>query len=402
MFEHIASAPPDPILGLNEAFQKDARADKINLGVGVYLDAQGKVPVFAAVRAAERRLVETGAPKTYLPISGTPRFGALVQDVIFTPSSSVVTDGRGSTLLTPGGTGALRVAGDFIATHAKNASGARARMWISNPTWENHAKIFAAAGLETKTYRYLDAAKHALDAAGLLEDLSRAERGDVVLLHGSCHNPTGVDPSKGDWKTIANLLVDKGLVPLVDLAYQGLGDGLDDDAFGVRHLASVLPELLVASSYSKSFGLYGERTGALTAVSADRESAARVMSQLKVTVRTNYSNPPRHGGVLVETILDDAALRAEWSSELDVMRARIHAMRRGLVDGLKAAGVARDFSFLAAQRGMFSYSGLTAEQVDRLREEHGVYAVRSGRINVAGLTPANLPLVCERIARVLA
>lgn len=396
MFEKIESAPLDPILGLTETFQKDPRTDKINLGVGVYLDENGKIPTFAAVRTAERRVVEEGAAKSYLPISGSSRYGALVQSLVFGDDSQVVKERRASTVHTPGGTGALRVAADFIATHAPSA-----KVWVSTPTWENHHKIFGAAGLETRPYRYYDATHRRLDVEGMLHDLSSASRGDVVLVHGSCHNPTGVDLSRADWESFATLCLERGLVPLVDLAYQGLGDGLDDDAFGVRLLAAKLPEFFVASSFSKSFGLYGERTGALSIISEDGASAERVMSQMKVAVRTNYSNPPRHGGVLVEMVLSEPGLTTEWKQELAVMRSRIKEMRQGLVDGLKSEGVDRDFAFLLSQRGMFSYTGLSPEHVDALREKLGVYILRSGRINVAGLTPKNLGRVAEAIATVL-
>lgn len=395
MFEDIPAAPPDPILGLNEAFGKDTRDDKINLGVGVYKDEHGKTPTLRCVRAAERALFDADEPHTYLPIPGAPRYGELVRELILADAGGVVRDGRAVTGQTPGGTGALRVAADLLHVHAPGA-----RIWVSKPTWGNHHKVFAAAGVGVAEYRYYDAAAHGLDAVGMLEDLAQANAGDVVLLHGACHNPSGVDPDAGTWLRVADLCAERGLVPLVDLAYQGFGEGIEEDVAGVRALAARLPELLIASSFSKTFGLYNERVGAVTAIAKSADAAARVFSQLKIAIRSNYSNPPRHGGAIVERVLSDAQLRESWVEEVGQMRSRILAMRHGLVSGLKDAGYDRDCSFFVSQKGMFSFTGLSPEQIDRLREEHAIYAVRSGRINVAGLVPSTLARVCEAIAAV--
>jgi aspartate aminotransferase len=398
MFDRFEMAPADPILGLTEAFGRDERADKINLGVGVYKDENGKTPTLRCVHEAERRLLDEDAPKTYLPITGAPRFGELVRPLLFGDAGGIVADGRAVSAQTPGGTGALRVAADLLHRHSPGA-----RIWVSDPTWANHLKVFAAAGVETKSYRYYDASSHGLDAKGMLLSLEEgAQEGDVVLLHGCCHNPSGVDPRADDWAALAELCGERKLVPLVDLAYQGFGDGIDEDVAGLRTLAAKVPEMFVCSSFSKNFGLYNERIGGLHLVAADADAAARAFSQLKIAIRTNYSNPPRHGGAVVQTVLGDEALRKSWEEELATMRARIREMREAMVTGLKDAGASRDFSFLLEQKGMFSFSGLSPEQVDTLRDKHGVYAVRSGRINVAGITPSNLPRLCEAIADVIA
>lgn len=396
MFESIALAPPDPILGLNDAFGKDPRADKINLGVGVFKDAEGKTPTLRCVREAEHRLLEEDAPKTYLPIPGAPAYGAHVQRLLFGEGSAVLDDGRAVTAQSPGGTGALRVLADFLAVH-----GGRPRVWLSDPTWANHGQIMKAAGLEVTTYPWYDPATHGLAFDRLVDALKQTTPRDAVLLHGCCHNPSGVDPTPEQWEVIAGLAEERGFLPFLDFAYQGFGQGLDEDAQAVRAIAARVPELVVASSFSKNFGLYNERVGALTFVGKDRDQAARAFSQLKVTIRSNYSNPSRHGGAIVTRILDDEDLTQCWHEEVAGMRSRIHEMRSAFVKGLAEAGAQQDFSFIERQRGMFSFSGLTRAQVDRLRDEHGVYVVGSGRINVAGMTPGNLPRLCQAIAAVL-
>ncbi len=389
MFNALSPAPADPIFGLNAAFAADDRPHKVNLGIGVYQDEQGRTPVLRAVRAAEQRLAERGDTKSYLPISGAPAYGDHVQRLLF---GEVQDNAR--TAQTPGGTGALRVAGDLVAQTAGPT-----RVWLPSPSWANHQQIFAAAGHEIQTYAYYDPARTGLDEDAMLSALATVGAGDVVLLHGCCHNPTGFDPSPATWGKIADLAGDKGWLPLVDLAYQGFGEGLDHDVQGLRTLTDALPEVLVASSFSKNFGLYSERAGALTMVGADAARAELVFGHIKRAVRANYSNPPRHAEALVVTVLDDASLRADWSAELDTMRDRITSMRRALAEQLGRTG--RDFSFLLRQRGMFGFTGLSPAQVDRLQGEHAIYMVRSGRINVAGLNPHNLDQVASAIAAVL-
>jgi aspartate/tyrosine/aromatic aminotransferase len=327
---------------------------------------------------------------------GDPTYGSLVQKLMFGEGHGIVTSGRGATAHCPGGTGALRVAGDYV--HKLHPGSA---IWLSDPTWANHPTVFAAAGLKVETYAYRDAATNGLDFNAMLESLERIPAGDVVLLHGCCHNPTGIDPTVEQWSQIGDLLNRRGVLPLVDFAYQGLATGIDEDAAGLRALCEKVDQLLISSSFSKNFGLYRERTGALTIVGATAEQAQTVMSQLKLVIRANYSNPPAHGGGIVVTVLQDAGLRARWEGEVAEIRDRINGMRRLFVETLKAKGVARDFSFIIEQRGMFSFSGLTKEQVAELREKHAIYIVGSGRINVAGMTEANMDRLCEAIASVL-
>jgi aspartate/tyrosine/aromatic aminotransferase len=396
MFETVKTAPADPILGLTEAFNKDPNPDKINLSVGVYKDGSGKTPVLATVKEAERRLLEDEKTKSYLPMPGDPTYGSLVQKLMFGESHGIVTDGRGATAHCPGGTGALRVAGDYVRKlHPGSA------IWLSDPTWANHPTVFGAAGLEVKTYAYRDAATNGLNFNAMMESLEKVPAGDVVLLHGCCHNPTGIDPTPEQWLQIGELLTRRGALPLVDFAYQGLADGIDEDAAGLRALCERVDQLLISSSFSKNFGLYRERTGALTIVGSTADQAQTVMSQLKLVIRANYSNPPAHGGGIVTIVLQDPELRARWEEEVSEIRDRINGMRRLFVETLKAKGVRRDFSFIIDQRGMFSFSGLTKDQVEELREKHAIYIVGSGRINVAGMTEANMDRLCEAIASVL-
>lgn len=395
MFENVALAPPDPILGITEAFKKDTRPGKINLSVGVYEDEAGKTPVLASVKAAEKHLLETEGSKGYKPIDGDPAYGRLVRETLFGKDHEYVGGERAATLHTPGGTGALRLSADFLSQKL----GVK-KIWVSNPTWANHQSIFGAAGISSSDYAYYDPETKGLAFSKLLADLSKVSAGEAVLLHACCHNPSGADPSADEWKEISALLKAKGALPVLDFAYQGFGDGLFEDAVGLRALSADFDELLICSSYSKNFGLYNERVGALTVTAKNKEQRDSVLSQLKICVRTNFSNPPAHGGAIVSTILGDATLRAQWEKELAEMRARIASMRVGFVEGLRAAGVPGDFSFITQQKGMFSFSGLTKAQVDRLRDEHAIYVVGSGRINVAGMTPRNLPILCQAIASV--
>jgi aspartate aminotransferase len=396
MFETLSMAPADPILGLTEAFRNETNPHKVNLGVGVFKDAHGKTPTLSSVKKAEARILEASAAKTYLPIEGDPSYGAHVQALLFGTSSRVLADKRARTAHTPGGTGGLRVAADY----ARSMLGLKT-IHISDPSWANHKKIFESAGLEVKSYRYYDPETRGLDFAGMREALAGFGPSDLVLLHGCCHNPTGIDPTPAQWDELASVWVERGFLPLFDLAYQGFGNGLDADAHAIRTFAERGAELLVASSYSKNFGLYNERVGALTLVASDEGVADRAFSHVKGTIRANYSNPPSHGAAIVATILGDAGLRAEWESELAAMRKRIRTMREALVQGLRSQGAKQDFTSLEKQNGMFSYTGLTPAQVDTLREQHAIYMVRSGRINVAGITETNLPYVCEAIAGVL-
>jgi aspartate/tyrosine/aromatic aminotransferase len=396
MFEIIETAPPDPILGLTEAFRQDPRPGKINLGVGVYKDERDTTPVFASVKQAEERLFRAEKSKSYLPIPGAPEYGAAVQRMVFKADHEILAAKRAVTAHTPGGTGALRVAGDFIHTQLP-----KARIWISAPSWENHAGVFKAAGLEVRTYPYYDAEAKDLAFDKMVEAVSAVPAGDVVLIHACCHNPSGMDPNAAQWRVLADVAAGRGFLPFFDFAYQGLGDGFDEDAAGLRTFCRPGCELIVASSFAKNFGLYNERAGALTIVAKDAAAAQRVFSQIKICIRTNYSNPPAHGGAIVTTILNDAALRALWEGEVTAMRDRINGMRRLFVETLKAKGVARDFSFITRQKGMFSFSGLIKPQVDALREKHAIYVVASGRINVAAMTPANMDALCTAVTDVI-
>lgn len=396
MFEKITAAPADPILGLTDIFRADDRPNKINLGIGVYKDETGKTPVLTSVKKAEQYLLENEVTKNYLDIGGLPAFASCTQELLFGTQSAIIADKRARTAQTPGGTGGLRIAADFIA-HQTSAK----RVWVSNPSWPNHKNIFTAAGLEVVEYAYYDAANHALDFDGLLNSLSEAQAGDVVLFHGCCHNPTGIDPTEAQWNQLAELSVAKGWLPLFDFAYQGFAKGLEEDAQGLRIFAATHPELIVCSSYSKNFGLYNERVGACTVVAASSEVADIAFSQVKAVIRANYSNPPAHGASVVATILGNPALRAIWEQELTDMRQRIHRMRQLFVNTLQEKGAKQDFSFIINQNGMFSFSGLTKEQVLRLRNEFAVYAVNSGRVNVAGMTPDNMAPLCEAIVAVL-
>ncbi|MDM7483898.1 MAG: amino acid aminotransferase [Vibrio metschnikovii] len=396
MFEKVVAAPADPILGLTEEFKSDPRTDKINLGVGIYKNEAGQTPVLATVKKAEAALLESEKTKSYLTIEGTAEYGLAVQKLLFGEQADIISDQRAKTAQAPGGTGALRVAGEFIKRQLGDV-----KVWISNPTWANHHGVFGAAGLETTEYTYYNAEKKDKDFPAMLADLEQASAGDVVLLHGCCHNPTGIDPTLEEWEILAKLVAEKGLLPLFDFAYQGFAKGVEEDAAGLRIFAQYNPEILVASSFSKNFGLYNERVGAFTLVAASADVANTAFSQVKAIIRSIYSNPPAHGAAVVTYILQNPALRAEWEAEVAEMRERIQEMRELFVTRLQEIGVNADFSFIERQNGMFSFSGLNKQQVQRLKEEFGIYIVGSGRISVAGMTKNNMSPLCEGIKVVL-
>ncbi len=399
LLQNVTMAPPDPILGLTEAFNNDANPDKINLSVGVFKDADGRTPILPSVKEAERRLLETESSKGYKPIPGTAEYQQAVQRLLFGADNELIGSGKAATCHTPGGTGGLRVVGDFLKNNEPNAT-----VWLSDPTWANHNAIFEAAGVPTKVYPYFDRQTNALDFDAISEAIDAIPAGDVILLHGCCHNPTGVDPTPEQWKTIGKHLAAKEVIPLLDFAYQGFANGIRDDAAGMRALLAQCPEVLICSSFSKNFGLYCERTGAFTVVTESTDITANVFSQVKACIRRNYSNPPAHGGAVVSTILDDDELREQWEKELATMRERINTMRQRFVDALNAKDVQLSTAgndFIVQQRGMFSFSRLTREQVDTLREKFAVYIVGSGRINVAGMTETNIPRIVDAIAGVM-
>ncbi|NAX42628.1 amino acid aminotransferase, partial [Vibrio sp. V25_P4S6T154] len=372
------------------------RTEKINLGVGIYKNEAGETPVLATVKKAEAALLESEKTKSYLTIEGTAEYGLAVQKLLFGDESEIVTQKLAKTAQAPGGTGALRVAGEFIKRQIGDV-----KVWISNPTWANHHGVFNAAGLETTQYSYYNAETKDKDFAAMLTDLEQAQAGDIVLLHGCCHNPTGIDPTDKEWETLAKLVADKGLLPLFDFAYQGFAKGVEEDAQGLRTFAKYNKEILVASSFSKNFGLYNERVGAFTIVAGSTDVAETAFSQIKAIIRSIYSNPPAHGAAVVTYILNNAELRAEWENEVTEMRERIQEMRELFVTTLKAEGVKADFSFIERQNGMFSFSGLNKEQVARLKDELAIYIVGSGRISVAGMTKSNMGPLCKGIAAVL-
>lgn len=395
-FASVEMAPGDPILGLTETYVADPRPGKINLGVGIYVDEQGRIPLLSTVHEVEQALAAAAKPRGYLPIDGLAAYNRLTQQLVFGEQSPLLAAGRVATAQTIGGSAALRVAADLL----KQVAGAKAKVAISSPSWGNHHVVFRTAGFELLEYRYYDAASHGPDFAGMLEDLGRMEPGTVVLLHACCHNPTGVDLDAAQWAQLVELLRERKLLPFVDMAYQGFDRGTAQDATAVRVLAeSGIEAFVVANSYSKSFSLYGERVGALSMVGADRGEAERLQSKIKQVIRTIYSSPSTHGAALVAGVLGSAELRARWEQELGGMRSRIHAMRAGFVEKLAALG-APDFGFINKQAGMFSYSGLSKAQVRRLRDEHAIYALDSGRICVAALNESNLDAVAAAVAAV--
>jgi aromatic-amino-acid transaminase len=396
LFTAVELAPRDPILGLTEAFHADTRPTKVNLGVGVYTNEEGKIPLLRAVREAEKARVEAALPRGYLPIEGIGAYDAAVQTLLLGNDSALIAQGRVVTAQALGGTGALKIGADFLRRLNPNA-----KIAISDPSWENHRALFEYAGFDVINYPYYDAPSHGLNFDGMLAALNSYPAGTVVVLHACCHNPTGVDMTAAQWAQVVETVKARALVPFLDIAYQGFGDGIEADGAAVRLFAASDMNVFVSSSFSKSFSLYGERVGALSIITASREEASRVMSQLKRVIRTNYSNPPTHGGSIVAAVLSSPELRAMWEQELGEMRERIRSMRIGLVDKLKANGVEQDFGFVKQQRGMFSYSGLTSPQVDRLREEFGIYAIGTGRICVAALNTRNLDAVVAAVAQVL-
>ncbi|HXF65594.1 MAG TPA: amino acid aminotransferase [Burkholderiales bacterium] len=392
----VEMAPRDPILGVTEAYVADTNPDKVNLGVGVYCDDTGKVPVLECVRRAERKLLESPQPRNYLPIDGLPDYDRAVQDLLFGTDSEPVRSRRVTTVQALGGTGALKVGADLL----RRVNG-QAGVWISDPSWENHQALFEYAGFTVQAYPYYDAASHGVRFEAMLDALRGLKAGSIVVLHACCHNPTGVDLAPDEWERVIEIVKARELVPFLDIAYQGFAEGLDADAAPVRRFAQACPVVFVSSSFSKSLSLYGERVGALSVVAEDAQQAARVLSQLKRVIRTNYSNPPTHGGRIAATVLTTPELRALWEQELGGMRERIKAMRRELVEKIRAIRSDFDLSFVVRQRGMFSYSGLTREQVRRLREQYSVYAIESGRICIAALNSRNIDYVARAIASVL-
>jgi aromatic-amino-acid transaminase len=392
----VQMAPRDPILGLTEAYNADKNPKKVNLGVGVYTDDSGKVPLLECVRRTERQLVEQPAARNYLPIDGLAAYDRAVQSLVFGADCPALKQGRIVTVQSLGGTGGLRVGADFLRRTAPNAE-----LWISDPSWENHRAVFESAGFKVNTYPYYDAKTRGVDFDGMLGALKAMPAGSIVLLHACCHNPTGVDLTAEQWTGVIETIAARGLVPFLDIAYQGFGDGIDADGSAVRRFAQAGMPLFVSNSFSKSFSLYGERVGALSVVAATNEEGARVLSQIKRLVRANYSNPPTHGGQVVATVLAAPELRALWEQELGQMRERIKAMRKLLVEKIHARVPGADFSFVTRQRGMFSYSGLTREQVVRMREEFAVYAIESGRICVAALNTKNIDYSADAIAKVI-
>ncbi len=396
IFTGVELAPRDPILGLNEQFNADTRTNKVNLGVGVYSDDNGKLPLLKAVHQAELELVQKGSARGYLPIEGIPGYNKGAQTLLFGANSELINSGRALTAQSLGGTGALKLGADFLKSLVPHA-----KVLISNPSWENHRALFERAGFEVESYPYYDSATNTLDINGMVNELKNAQKDTIIILHACCHNPTGLDPDPSQWQQIIETIKERELIPFLDIAYQGFGDGLDADASIVREFGKADITFLVSSSFSKSFSLYGERVGALTLVSSSQDESTRVLSQLKRVIRTNYSNPPTHGASIVARILNDNRLFEMWEKELAEMRVRIKNMREQLVSRLAEAGVQRKFDFILEQRGMFSYSGLNSKQVEDLQKDHAIYAVNTGRICVAALNSNNIDYVARAIAEVL-
>jgi aromatic-amino-acid transaminase len=396
LFTAVEMAPRDPILGLNEQFNADTNPHKVNLGVGVYYDDEGKLPLLQCVRAAEKQMADAPKARGYLPIDGIAAYDAAVKTLVFGADSEPIKSGRIATVQGLGGTGGLKVGADFLKRVNPNA-----KVLISDPSWENHRALFSQAGFTVETYPYYNAAKRGIDFDGMLTALNIAPEGTIVVLHACCHNPTGYDITPAQWDQVIAAVKARKLVPFLDMAYQGFGHGIAEDGAVIGKFVASGQDFFVATSFSKSFSLYGERVGALSVLCADKDEANRVLSQLKIMIRTNYSNPPTHGAQVVATVLNTPELRALWEKELGDMRLRIKQMRLALVEKLKAAGVKQDMSFITQQIGMFSYSGMTKAQMERLRNEFGVYGVDSGRICVAALNSKNIGYVCESIAKVI-
>ncbi len=396
LFSAVEMAPRDPILGLNEQFNADPNPAKVNLGVGVYFDDNGKLPLLDCVRTAEQAMMEKPTARGYLPIDGIAAYDTAVKGLVFGAYSEPVKSGRVATVQGIGGTGGLKIGADFLKKLNPNA-----KVLISDPSWENHRALFTSAGFPVENYRYYDAAKRGVDFDGMLADLAAAAPGTIILLHACCHNPTGYDITAAQWDQVITTVKSHKLVPFLDMAYQGFGHGIAEDGAVIGKFAAAGLDFFVSTSFSKSFSLYGERVGALSVLCENKEEADRVLSQLKIVIRTNYSNPPIHGGAVVAAVLNSPELRAVWEQELAGMRVRIKAMRQKLVDGLKAAGVQQDMSFITSQIGMFSYSGLSKDQMVRLRTEFGVYGTDTGRMCVAALNSKNIDYVCASIAKVV-
>ena len=396
MFEHLTSAPPDAILGLTEAWKKDPNPLKVNLGVGIYKDNQGQTPVLESVKTAEARILASASSKSYMPIGGQPEYGRMVQDLILGEEHPAISEGRIRTAHTPGGTGGLRVGADFLKKVKGNAT-----VWVSRPTWANHKGIFEAAGFTVKEYSYYDSATRGLDFDGMSADLDKIPEGDIVVLHVCCHNPSGVDLTDEQWSQVSEIAAKRKWMPFLDFAYQGFGAGIEEDRAGLLAMVKSCPELLVSSSFSKNFGLYQDRTGALSLIAANRTIAETAFSHVEIAIRVNYSNPPAHGGLIVSAILSDEILKTQWLEELSAMRHRIADVRSQFVQALKNQGIKTDFSFIERQKGMFSFSGLTDDQVAFLREKKSIYIVKGGRINVAGITSQNIGYLCGSIAEVM-
>jgi aromatic-amino-acid transaminase len=396
LFSAVEMAPRDPILGLNEQFAADKSPHKVNLGVGVYFNAEGKLPLLECVLLAEQALMAKPAARGYLPIDGIAAYDQAVKGLVFGSDSPAVKSGCVATVQAIGGTGGLKIGADFL--HKLNP---HSKVMISDPSWENHRALFSAAGFEVQTYAYYDAQKHGVDFEGLIASLEAATSGTVIVLHACCHNPTGYDLTPEQWDKVIVTIKTNQLTPFIDMAYQGFGHGISEDGAVIQKFVDAQINFLVSTSFSKSFSLYGERVGALSVYCESSEEAARVLSQLKIVIRTNYSNPPTHGGAVVAAILNNPELRTLWEKELAEMRVRIKLMRQSLVDGLKAAGISQDMQFITRQIGMFSYSGLSKEQMIRLRTEFGVYGTDTGRMCVAALNLNNMPYVCQAIASVL-
>ena len=397
LFSAVEMAPRDPILGLNEQFAADTNPNKVNLGVGVYFDDNGKLPLLQCVQAAEKAMMDKPSPRGYLPIDGIAAYDSAVKALVFGADSDVVKSGRVATVQAVGGTGGLKIGADFL--HKLNPN---AKVLISDPSWENHRAIFQNAGFEVGSYRYYDPTTRAINFEGMIADLRAAAPGTVVVLHACCHNPTGYDITAAQWDLVIEAVKAQNLTAFLDMAYQGFGHGIAEDGAVIGKFVAAGLNIFVSTSFSKSFSLYGERVGGLSVVANDKDEAARVLSQLKIVIRTNYSNPPIHGGAVVAAVLNNPELRALWEKELGEMRVRIKDMRQKLVDGLKAAGVKQDMGFITDQIGMFSYSGLSKDQMVRLRSEFGVYGTDTGRMCVAALNSKNIEHVCASIAKVVA
>ncbi|HEY6133998.1 MAG TPA: amino acid aminotransferase [Rubrivivax sp.] len=396
MFQHLEPYAGDPILSLNDAFQKDPRKDKVNLSIGIYFDDAGRIPVLACVREAEAQMLAESGPKPYLPIEGAAAARQAVQHLLFGAGHEAVTSGRVATLQTVGSSGGLKVGADFLKRWLPGS-----QVWVSDPTWDNHRAMFEGAGVTVNTYPYYDASTGGLKFDAMQAALGALPPRSVVLLHACCHNPTGVDLTRAQWEQLIPLLRERELLPYLDIAYQGYGDGIDEDAFAIRLLASAGLSFFVANSFSKSMSVYGERAGALSVVCADKAEAELVLGQMKATVRRNYSSPAIHAAGIISRVLGEPLLRRAWEADVAAMRERILGMRRSLHDVLQAKRPERDFGYFLSQRGMFSYTGLSAAQVDRLKDEFGVYLVRSGRMCVAGLNSGNVERTAQAIAAVL-